>query len=70
MISYYDDINNLHFNTTKKQIQFTMPFNWNITRLEEQKQVMVHEEDAVPWRIAALALYFHLFHFRDVYDVI
>jgi hypothetical protein len=54
VISYYDDINNLHFNTTKKQIQFTMPFNWNITRLEEQKQVMVHEEDAVPWRIAAL----------------
>jgi hypothetical protein len=48
VISYYDDINNFNFNPTKKQIQFTMPFNWNITRLEEQKQVMVHEEVSIP----------------------
>ena len=48
MISYYDDINNFNFNPTKKQIEFTMPFNWNITRLEEQKQVMVHEEVSIP----------------------
>ena len=25
-----------------------MPFNWNVTRLEEQKQVMVHEEVSIP----------------------
>ena len=48
LISYYDDINNFNFNPTKKQIQFTMPFNWNITRLEEQNQVMVHEEVSIP----------------------
>ena len=48
LLSYYDDINNFDFNQIKKQIQFTMPFNWNITRLEEQKQVMVHEEVSIP----------------------
>jgi hypothetical protein len=48
VISYYDDISNFDSNPTKKQIQFTMPFNWNITRLEKQKQVMVHEEVSIP----------------------
>jgi hypothetical protein len=25
-----------------------MPFDWNITRLEQQKQVMVHQEISIP----------------------
>ena len=25
-----------------------MPFNWNITRLEDQKQLMVHQEVSIP----------------------
>jgi hypothetical protein len=29
-------------------MQFTMPFNWNTTRLEEQKQVLVHQEISTP----------------------
>lgn len=48
IISYYDDIKDFSFDPTKKQIQFTMPFNWNITRLEEQKQVLVHQEISIP----------------------
>jgi hypothetical protein len=48
IISYYDDIKDFNFDPSKKQIQFSMPFNWNITRLEDQKQLMVHQEVSIP----------------------
>src|SRR5215216_4623310 len=48
IISYYDDIKNFSFDPTNKQIQFTMPFDWNTTRLEDQKQVLVHQEVSIP----------------------
>jgi hypothetical protein len=48
VISYYDDIKDFNFDSSNKQIQFTMPFNWNITRLEDQKQLMVHQEVSIP----------------------
>ena len=48
IISYYDDIKDFNFDPSKKQIQFTMPFNWNITRLEDQKQIMLHQEVLIP----------------------
>jgi hypothetical protein len=48
VISYYDDIKDFNFDPSKKQIQFTMPFNWNTTRLEDQKQLMVHQEVEIP----------------------
>ncbi|HEU4447314.1 MAG TPA: hypothetical protein VFR94_21750 [Nitrososphaeraceae archaeon] len=48
IISYYDDIKDFNFDPSKKQIQFTMPFDWNTTRLEDQKQVMVHQEVSIP----------------------
>jgi hypothetical protein len=48
IISYYDDIKDFNFDPNKKQIQFTMPFNWNTTRLENQKQIMVHQEVSIP----------------------
>jgi hypothetical protein len=48
IVSYYDDIKDFRFDPTKKQMQFTMPFDWNTTRLEEQKQLMVHQEVSIP----------------------
>jgi len=48
IISYYDDIKGFNFDQSKKQIQFTMPFDWNTTRLENQKQLMVHQELSIP----------------------
>lgn len=48
IISYYDDIKDFNFDPNIKQMQFTMPFNWNTTRLEEQKQVIVHQEISIP----------------------
>jgi hypothetical protein len=48
IVSYYDDIKDFRFDPTKKQMQFTMPFDWNVTRLEQQKQVTVHQEISIP----------------------
>jgi hypothetical protein len=48
IISYYDDIQEFNFDINKKQIQFSMPFDWNLTRLEKQNKVLVHQEVGVP----------------------
>jgi|SRR5215208_3701794 hypothetical protein len=48
IISYYDNIKDFNFDPNKKEMQFTMPSNWNTTRLEEQKQVLVHQEISIP----------------------
>ena len=47
IISYYDDLKDFRFDPTRKQIEFTMPFDWNITRLEENN-IMVHQEITIP----------------------
>jgi hypothetical protein len=48
IISYYDELKNFSFDSTKNQMQFSMPFDWNMTRLEGQKQMMVHQEVSIP----------------------
>ena len=45
--SYYDKINNFNYDETKKLISFSMPFNWDPSRLEKQN-VFVHEEIHFP----------------------
>jgi hypothetical protein len=47
ILSYYDKINGFNFDESKMQMEFTMPFDWNTTRLE-QNQVLVHQEVTVP----------------------
>jgi hypothetical protein len=47
IISYYDDLKDFRFDPIKKQMQFTMPFDWNTTRLEKNK-VLVHQEVSIP----------------------
>ena len=43
IISYYDELNDFRFDPSTKEMQFTMPFDWNVTRLEQNK-IMVHQE--------------------------
>ncbi|MEX2192864.1 MAG: peptidase [Nitrosarchaeum sp.] len=45
--SYYDKINNFNYDETKKLISFSMPFNWDPSRLEKQT-IFVHEEIHFP----------------------
>ncbi|HJU13930.1 MAG TPA: hypothetical protein VJ792_05685 [Candidatus Nitrosotalea sp.] len=48
VISYYDKINNdFNFDPSKLQLSYSMPFDWNMTRLANQP-VFVHEEIHIP----------------------
>jgi hypothetical protein len=47
LISYYDKINNFNFDPAKKSFSWTMPFNWNVSRIEQQP-IFVHEEMRLP----------------------
>jgi hypothetical protein len=47
LISYYDKINNFNFDPAKKSFSWTMPFNWNLSRIEQQP-IFVHEEMRLP----------------------
>ena len=47
IISYYDELKNFSFDPSTKEMQFTMPFDWNVTRLEANK-IMVHQEVNLP----------------------
>jgi hypothetical protein len=47
IVSYYDLIENFKFDSTKKAISFSMPFNWDTKRIEGQ-QIFVHQEVRVP----------------------
>ena len=45
--SYYDKINNFNYDESKKLVSFSMPFNWDASRLETQN-IFVHEEIHFP----------------------
>ena len=48
IISYYDKINDdFNFDSSKLQISYSMPFDWNVTRLAKQP-IFVHEEIHIP----------------------
>ncbi len=47
LVSYYDKISNFHFDVSKYQISWSMPFDWNTTRFQNLP-IFVHEELRVP----------------------
>jgi len=47
IISYYDEVNNFKFDESKKLLLFSMPFNWDMSRIENQN-IFVHEEIQIP----------------------
>lgn len=48
VISYYDKINNdFSFDPSKVQVSYSMPFDWNMTRIASQP-IFVHEEIHIP----------------------
>ena len=51
MISYYDKLNNVNFQPSNKLFTWTMPFDYNISRIKQQP-IFVHEEMRLPksWR--------------------
>jgi hypothetical protein len=48
VISYYDKINgDFNFDSSKLQVSYSMPFDWNTTRIAKQP-IFVHEEIHIP----------------------
>ncbi|HIH46012.1 MAG TPA: peptidase, partial [Candidatus Nitrosotenuis sp.] len=47
VISYYDTIGNFKFDSSKKAISFSMPFNWDTNRIQGQN-IFVHQELRIP----------------------
>ena len=45
--SYYDKLNNITFDSNATQLSFSMPFNWNLSRIKNVN-IFVHEEISVP----------------------
>ena len=45
--SYYDTVNNFNFDESTETVSFSMPFQWDITRLEQQN-IFVHQEIHFP----------------------
>ena len=45
VLSYYDEIGNITYDKTAKSINFTMPFSYDLARLNDPKNtVFVHQE--------------------------
>jgi hypothetical protein len=47
IISYYDKLSDFGFDNKNMQIKFDMPFNWNVSRINNTS-IFVHEEVTVP----------------------
>ena len=47
LISYYDKIRNFTFEPKDLRAEWTMPFNWNLSRIKSQN-IFVHEEFRIP----------------------
>jgi hypothetical protein len=47
IISYYDRIINSTFSPEIKTVSWTMPFNWNLSRINHQN-ILIHEEVKLP----------------------
>lgn len=47
LISYYDKIKGFNYNPQKQDISWSMPFDWNTTRIQAQN-IFVHEEIKLP----------------------
>jgi hypothetical protein len=47
IISYYDRVRDFNFNGSKQQFTWSMPFDWNASRIEGTN-IFVHEEVKIP----------------------
>lgn len=53
IISYYDRIRDFSFNASNQQFRWSMPFDWNTSRIEDTN-IFVHEEVKIPKSLAGI----------------
>ncbi len=54
IISYYDKVEDFKFDSASKTYSWAMPFNWNVSRIQNAPNVFVHEEVRVPKSFAGV----------------
>jgi hypothetical protein len=47
IVSYYDRVSNFSFDGSNQQFTWSMPFDWNVSRIEDTN-IFVHEEVKIP----------------------
>ncbi len=53
IISYYDQVQDFNFDTAEQQFSWSMPFDWNVSRIEDTN-IFVHEEVQIPKSLAGI----------------
>lgn len=53
IISYYDKVQDFKFDASKKTFTWAMPFNWNVSRIQ-QNNIFVHEEVRIPKSLSGI----------------
>jgi hypothetical protein len=53
VISYYDRVRDLRFDANNQLFTWSMPFDWNVSRLEDTN-IFVHEEVKIPKSLAGI----------------
>jgi hypothetical protein len=54
IISYYDRVEEFNFDPASKTFAWSMPFDWNTTRIESAANIFVHQEVRVPKAFAGV----------------
>jgi hypothetical protein len=54
LISYYDKVKDFNFDAAAKKFSWSMPFDWNISRINAADSIFVHEEIKVPKSFAGV----------------
>ena len=52
IVSYYDKIRDFSFDPENKQVVWSMPFNYDLRRIENESDIFIHEEVRLPWHLA------------------
>ena len=61
VVSYYDKVKDLSYDSDKKVLTWSMPFNYNLTRITNESDIFVHEEIRIPWNFSDLSSSAHSF---------
>ena len=54
IISYYDEVQDFAFDPDTPTFSWSMPFNWDVKRIDSAQNIFVHEEVKVPKALAGL----------------
>ncbi|HKU49438.1 MAG TPA: hypothetical protein VJP79_05780 [Nitrososphaera sp.] len=54
IVSYYDYVKDFSFDPEKNEFTWTMPFNYDLTRIENEGDIFIHEEIRIPRALSGI----------------